>query len=130
MVEYDYDLNNNEFRNEATKLIYEEYFCEILPHLRKSLNVSKIEYSNDTNGNPIHSNSIFVPETKPDEKLFVLNKLLCYAFSCVTLEYLVKIEFLPKALDLIFNQLLSPLLYAQVFFLLNFVAKFFLIFFF
>lgn len=73
--------------------------------------------------NDISPNSIF-SEAKPEEKLFVLNKLLCYAFSCVTLEYLVKIEFLPKTLDLIFNQLLSPLIYSQVNYFFNILLFF------
>jgi hypothetical protein len=52
-------------------------------------------------------------DVSPDN-LINLNRLLCYLFSSVSYKYLIEIEFLPNALDFLFNQLLKPTVFSQL----------------
>lgn len=123
MVEWDFNLEKNQFRNETSKQIYGQFFSEIVNELTDSLYAlnkvqrpsmdTKMAPSNTTLFRPLH-NSIFSAEVKPEENLINLNKLICYLFSSVPLQYLIHVKFIPGNFDLIFNQLLSPILYSQV----------------
>jgi hypothetical protein len=122
LMEWDFDLEKNQFRNPAAKQIYGQYFSLIIPQLSESLytinkRTSILQNSLTPPTTPaIKINSIFSKDTDliKNDKLFNLNQLVCSLFSAVPFEYLIHVKFLPDTLDLLFDQLLSPLLYAQL----------------
>ena len=121
LVELDFNLAENQFRSISTGLVYAEYFTQLMPHLVDSLYAmnNKQQFNNDQNQKDVKNpNSIFhiQQDTKYDAGVYKLNKLICFLISSVSFDHLIAVRFFPDSLDLLFNQLLSPLLYAQVVF--------------
>lgn len=119
LVELDFNLAENQFRGTSTGLVYAEYFTQLMPHLVDSLyamNNKQQSNKNNDQKDANNPNSIFYvqQDTKYDAGIFKLSKLICLLISSVSFEHLIAVGFLPDSLDLLFNQLLSPLLYAQV----------------
>jgi hypothetical protein len=99
-----------------------EYFSLLIPQLNESLYAinNKQRPSAVTSLTPpttpgIPHSSIFAKEITQNNLLFNLNELICTLFSVVPFHYLIYVKFLPDSLDLLFDQLLSPIIYAKVY---------------
>ena len=97
---------------------YRNFFIAIVPELKSNLiqtliipNLETQKSETSTNWS-ISSSSLNIIDPKD---LTTLNKLICYLFTAVSLEQLVRIELVPKIFDYLFDQLVSPLILSQVF---------------
>jgi hypothetical protein len=96
---------------------YRNFFVAIVPELKsiliKTVVVPNLDTQNSESSTNWSMSSSSLNITDP-KVLINLNKLICYLFTAVPLEQLIRIELVPKIFDYLFDQLVSPFILSQV----------------
>lgn len=115
-----WDLNENGNFSEDKNISgqYRDFFTAIVPEL-KSILIQNVFTPNLEPQNCQPPSSSWIPSSSSlritDPKvLIIINNLICYLFTAVPLEHLIRIGLIPKLFDYLFDQLASPFIISQV----------------